>query len=446
MACSEMQDREASRYRTTLPAPGHSEVNLCSVLSLGKDLSKVTMPVMFNEPLSFLQRVAEYMEYAKLLKRASLETDPLVRLQYVTAFAVSALASNCDRLGKPFNPILGETYELQRDDFRILCEQVSHHPPVSAFHADSEDFVFHGSIQPKLKFWGKSIEIHPKGMVTVELPKWREAYTWQNVNCILHNVLVGQIWMEQLGMLEIKQHGGANLKAELSFKSAGWNSKDLHRVEGFIFDQDRKRLSYLYGKWTESLKTSEAALYDEALERIKREKSPQNSPGHKKVLARLHSLKVGAFRAASQDTIDDPSQDFPDTDGLTIDDVPGSIVLWEATPRPADSAEYYQFTTFAMSLNEMEPGLKDIICPTDSRLRPDIRKLESGDQDGAASEKNRLEEKQRDCRKIRKHKKSSTDWTPRWFQKNINTYTGLEDWHYVGGYWDRNYGEVEDIF
>lgn len=67
--------------RTTLPAPGHSEVNLCSVLSLGKDLSKITMPVMFNEPLSFLQRVAEYMEYAKLLKQASLETTPLARLQ-----------------------------------------------------------------------------------------------------------------------------------------------------------------------------------------------------------------------------------------------------------------------------------------------------------------------------------------------------------------------------
>lgn len=38
--------------------------------------------------------------------------------QYVAAFAVSALASNWERFGKPFNPILGETYELQREDFR----------------------------------------------------------------------------------------------------------------------------------------------------------------------------------------------------------------------------------------------------------------------------------------------------------------------------------------
>lgn len=67
--------------RTTLPVRGHSEVNLCSVLSLGKELSKVTMPVNFNEPLSFLQRVAEYMEYAKLLKLAAAETTPVGRLQ-----------------------------------------------------------------------------------------------------------------------------------------------------------------------------------------------------------------------------------------------------------------------------------------------------------------------------------------------------------------------------
>lgn len=68
--------------------------------------------------------------------------------------------------------------------------------------------------------------------------RWKEAYTWQNINCILHNVLVGQLWMEQLGSLEIKQSGGANLKATLCFKSASCNAKDLHRVEGFVTDQE----------------------------------------------------------------------------------------------------------------------------------------------------------------------------------------------------------------
>lgn len=66
-----------------------------------------------------------------------------------------------------------------------------------------------------------------------------------------------------------------------------------------------------------------------------------------------------------------------------------------------------------MSLNEIPPDIKPpkTLCPTDSRLRPDVRKLESGDLDGAAAEKTRLEEKQRTARKAMKAKKE--EWKPR---------------------------------
>lgn len=123
-----------------------NDFSIWSVLKncIGKELSKITMPVIFNEPLSFLQRMTEYMEYAKLLRIASEQDDPVDRMKYVAGivvgiidsntilitdffdlgFAVSALASNWERLGKPFNPLLGETFELERPEFRILCEQV----------------------------------------------------------------------------------------------------------------------------------------------------------------------------------------------------------------------------------------------------------------------------------------------------------------------------------
>lgn len=58
---------------------------------------------------------------------------------------------------------------------------------------------------------------------------------------------------------------------------------------------------FLYGQWTEILRSCEFSLYEEMLEKIKMEaKSPQGSPGHKKVLAKLHSLKVGAFKPLHQ--------------------------------------------------------------------------------------------------------------------------------------------------
>ena len=41
----------------------------------------------------------------------------------------------------------------------------------------------------------------------------------------------------------------------LTFKPGGWFSgdSDLHCVEGFIMDKDKRKLAFLYGKWTESL-------------------------------------------------------------------------------------------------------------------------------------------------------------------------------------------------
>lgn len=41
------------------------------------------MPVVFNEPLSFLQRMLEYLEYAHLLRMASEQTDPVARMEYI---------------------------------------------------------------------------------------------------------------------------------------------------------------------------------------------------------------------------------------------------------------------------------------------------------------------------------------------------------------------------
>ncbi|XP_050344870.1 oxysterol-binding protein-related protein 1 isoform X2 [Nymphalis io] len=434
--------------RTSLPVAQFSrgDFNLWSVLKncVGKELSKITMPVVFNEPLSFLQRMLEYLEYAHLLRMASEQTDPVARMEYIAAFAVSALASNWERLGKPFNPLLGETYELERPEFRAVCEQVSHHPPVSAFHADSPHFVFHGSVHPKLKFCGKSVEIQPKGHVTVELPRWGEAYTWSNVNCCVHNVIVGKLWIEQYGAMEVTCHGGAGLKANLAFKPAGFNNRDLHRVDGFIIDQSKKRLKFLYGKWTEYIKCCSAAAHEQwARERGDDAQTPSHTP--KKVLAKLNSFKVGALRSMSIQDNDDAenSEEVPKPDESMNIDIPGSVTLWEARPRPSSSAQYYQFTEFAMSLNELERDMKGQLCPTDSRLRPDIRLLEQGDIDAAATEKTRLEEKQRAARKVLK--KNVDAWQPRWFSQGTNPYTKQEDWLYNGGYWDRNYQHLKDV-
>lgn len=48
--------------------------------NIGKDLSRVSMPVALNEPLSLLQRLSEELEYSDLLDIANQIDDPYERM------------------------------------------------------------------------------------------------------------------------------------------------------------------------------------------------------------------------------------------------------------------------------------------------------------------------------------------------------------------------------
>jgi len=407
--------------RTKLPVtqPDKNNQNLWSFLKqcIGKELTKISMPVQWNEPISLLQRVAEYMNYAYLLKKASLAKASEDRLELVATFAVSALASNFERMGKPFNPLLGETYELTRNDFRIVCEQVGHHPPVSAWHAtgkDGDSFVFHGSIYPKVKFWGKSVEFKPQGVCTLKFPEWEdEAFTWSNVNCIIHNVIVGTLWMEQHGTMEIVNHK-TKAKCVLNFKQGGWFSSgcnDLHTVEGFLLDQHKKKKRFIYGRWTEFICSVDIESLEQYLNVKVTDKSEPNA------------------------------SNLPKHAPFELCDIPNSKVLWHVDPRPEDSSQYYNFSNFTMGLNEFDTeGEHKNLCSSDSRHRPDIRALENGDLEMAAKEKERLETKQREVRKPYKNcKKESEWWNPRWFMPSRNEYTkDSDDWKFIDDYWNKS--------
>nr|XP_061790250.1 oxysterol-binding protein-related protein 1 [Nerophis lumbriciformis] len=418
-------------YRTSLPAPmfSRNDFSIWSILRncIGMELSKIAMPVIFNEPLSFLQRLTEYMEHTYLIQQANATINSLDRMKCVAAFVVSAVASQWERTGKPFNPLLGETYELVREDlgFRLISEQVSHHPPVSAFHAEGlqQDFVFHGSIYPKLKFWGKSMQAEPKGVLTLELPKHNEAYTWTNPTCCVHNIIVGQLWIEQYGSVEVVNHKTGE-KCCLNFKPCGLFGKELHKVEGYILDKSKKKLCALYGKWTECLYVIDSA----ALE------------AHRK------SDRKGAEgkNASRKEEPVGNEEDVPSQPPCSVDVIPGSQLLWRIAPRPANSAQMYSFTTFAMQLNELNEDMKAVLPRTDCRMRPDIRAMENGDIDLASDEKKRLEEKQRAARK--KSSKLDDECKTRWFQQGPNPHTGAQDWIFTGAYWDRKYPHLPDIY
>ncbi|KAM3857865.1 oxysterol-binding protein-related protein 3-like [Diretmus argenteus] len=362
-----------ARRRSTLPAPcPASSVSLWNILrnNIGKDLSKVAMPVQLNEPLNTLQRLCEELEYSELLDTANQTRDPYQRMVYVATFAVSAYASSFHRAGsKPFNPVLGETYECDRRDkgIRFIAEQVSHHPPVSACHCDSKNFTFWQDVRWKNKFWGKSMEIVPMGTTHVTLPAFGDHYEWNKVTSCIHNILSGQRWIEHYGEMAIKNVNRDDGQCKVTFvKAKSWSST-VNEIEGIITDRDGKVIHSIFGKWHE---------------------------------------------------------------GVYQGDPPSATCIWRANPMPVDQEQYYGFTQFAVELNELDPLLRAQLPPTDTRFRPDQRMLEEGNVEGAEEQKQRIEQLQRERRKVLEDNNMAHQ--PRFFKKSKD-----DTWVSNNAYWEQ---------
>ncbi|XP_041375057.1 oxysterol-binding protein-related protein 6-like [Gigantopelta aegis] len=326
------------RSKLPAPRPDTGDISLWNLLykNIGKDLTKISMPVTLNEPLCTLQRLCEELEYSELLDKAVEFDDPYERMTYIAAFAVSSYASSFYRAGnKPFNPLLGETYECVREDrgWLFVSEQVSHHPPISACFCESKNFTFWQDIRVKTKFWGKSMEIQPLGTVNVCLPKFQDHYKWNKVTTCVHNVLGGQRWVDQYGEMYITNGG---IVCKLTFtKASHWSSK-RYEVQGEILNPEGNVVHNLFGKWNE-------AFYC----------------GHSS----------------------------------------SARCIWRQGAMPEDSDLYYGFSQFAIELNELDKDQIKFLPPTDSRFRPDQRLLEEGRITEAEAEKQRLEYNQRERRK-----------------------------------------------
>ena len=84
-----------------------------------------------------------------------------------------------------------------------------------------------------------------------------------------------------------------------------------------------------------------------------------------------------------------------------------------------------------------------MIAPTDTRWRPDQRALENGEMQLAASEKNRLEEKQRAVRKY--NEKHKIDHKPAYFKEWANPNDNNQIYYvYNNLYWEQDWITVKN--
>ncbi|KAF6071351.1 Oxysterol-binding family protein [Candida albicans] len=251
------------------PVSRSSDIPICthtppSILSfvrknVGKDLSTIAMPVTYNEPTTVLQKFAEMLEYPEVATNALIsdfQDESGEKLLRVAAFALSYLSTQRAKernKRKPFTPLLGETYELVREDlgFRLISEKVSHRPPVFAYHIDTEHWTLDYALSPGQKFWGKQSEVTTKGTVYLKDKSTGEVFTWTQPTTMIKNIIAGETYAEPTGSVTIKSSNGYKAVAEFA-KGGMWSG----RSEGVIvkaFDNRKKELTYsVEGNWTES--------------------------------------------------------------------------------------------------------------------------------------------------------------------------------------------------
>jgi hypothetical protein len=394
----------APKRRRTIPKAEVMPPSLIGILRkyVGKDLSTISMPVSANEPTSLLQRVAEQLEYANLLDTAARHKQYTNRLLNVAAFAVSQFSSGRVKeraIRKPFNPMLGETFELVRSEkevpggFRLLVEKVSHRPVVIAMQADAQNWSFSQTPAPTQKFWGKSAELITDGrgrVVLRLLDGTDEFYSWNVATVFLRNVVVGEKYVEPVGTMTIlNETTGA--KATVEFKQKGMFGGRSEEVQIDSYGPDGVHSGIgLTGTWTQSLRLFESGKADGA-------------------------------------------------------------EIWRAGELVENAAQRYGLTTFAASLNEITEIEAGKLPPTDCRLRPDQRAAENQDLDEAEILKAKLEDNQRTRRKDMEERGET--YKPRWFVRvDSGTGDGEECWRLKGGkegYWEERvkgkWDGIEDI-
>lgn len=320
--------------------------------SVGKELGKIAVPLSFHEPLSLLQRLAEDLTFTSLLLKANQSEDQWMRMAYVACFAVSAYSSTLNRCLKPFEAILGETFELEQEGMRLICEQVSRHPDITALHCDHEDFTFWANIALHSSFKGTFMQINPVGDLHVVLKRHSDHFVWNKVTTTVHNLLTGKAYVDNHGTIDL-MNMTTNDRCRLTMQKLGWFEKSPNQVQGSVLDPRNTARYEISGTWSDHFIIKSAQ-------------------GHSEVLA------------------------------------------WELPAPLAGTESSYFFPQFALQLNiSPDQYPKPIVC-TDSRYRPDLRALEAGDLKTAAAEKVRIEEKQRAARKLREAEKA--DYKPRWFE------------------------------
>ncbi|PFH32105.1 phosphatidylinositol transfer protein [Besnoitia besnoiti] len=229
----------------------------------GRSLASVSLPVRVLEPTSLLPHLASCWGHAPLfLARAASATDALERFKWTMTFAIASLHFGCCRQ-KPFNPLLGESYQGGwRDGSKVFLEQTACDPPTTSFivRGPKRLFSFWGCYAFKAQLKGNYGVLTQEGETVVVFPETKTEIRYCQPAAKVSGLLWGHRVFEWGGKMEFRDEEN-RLACRVQFGVSGekaaqstWPCVASDLIFGEIKDiATGKTCSTMTGSWIDKI-------------------------------------------------------------------------------------------------------------------------------------------------------------------------------------------------
>lgn len=209
-----------------------------------------------------------WIEHPELFCAAAHEQDPGKRILAVLKWFLSSLKSQqyagrdpTEGTKKPLNAFLGEVFigdcGPQGEETRLVSEQVSHHPPVTACYLWNEKHGIRaeGYTRQEITFSG-SVNIQQIGHAVLHIDAFDEDYLIPLPNIKVKGIVSGSPYPELDGHYSVVSSTGYLAQVDFSGKSLlGIGGKKNHLQAAIYSPDDQKQKHPLFtaeGSWSEA--------------------------------------------------------------------------------------------------------------------------------------------------------------------------------------------------
>ena len=234
----------------------------------------MTAPPFILSSTSLVEYSSYWAEHPSLFVAPAAEKDPQKRALLVLKWFLSTLkqqySSRSDRLGsekKPLNPFLGELFLGQWEDqagtTKLVSEQVSHHPPVTAYCIWNQEHgvQLQGYNAQKASF-SRTINVKQVGHALLHLAPYDEDYLITLPPLYIESLITGSPYVELDKKTYITSSSGYT--SCISYSGRGWLSgkKNTFSAQLYATGKEKDVLYIVDGQWNEAFKVRNAKTKD----------------------------------------------------------------------------------------------------------------------------------------------------------------------------------------